>query len=89
MAKGSVTVRWSRTGGAVLAHRGPQGERFTVFRPAGSTLGVIEAARILGTYDLKLYRWRRAGRLKMVRRAGHWRVPLSEVRRLMQRGDHA
>lgn len=84
MAKGSVSVRWGKTGSAVFTYREPKGERYTVIRPAGSTLGVIEAARVLGTYDLKLYRMRDAGTIKLVRRGRRWRVPLAELRRIMQ-----
>ncbi len=74
--------RWLKNNGVTLEYEGGDGLKGTRFVRPNGAVSVHEAAMILGTYDVHLYRLKRAGKLKMERHRGRLNVRVSELLRL-------
>lgn len=77
-----VLSKWLRNHGVSLFYRTTEGASRKRFVAANGHLTVGEASRVLGAYDMKLYRMIEARELRTVKIRGVRMVPMSEARRL-------
>jgi hypothetical protein len=81
----TIRVKWLKNHGAMIYSRlrgtGARNSRFV--RPNGF-VSILEAAEMLGTYDMKLYRYIRQRLIRSELRRGVRMIRLAEVRRVRE-----
>ena len=70
-----------KNGAVILTFAHGQGEKSLRTVTAGGELSLVQVARLVGTYHLRVWRAVQAGKLKAVRREGKYRVTVKEAGR--------
>lgn len=76
------TWKWLGNGGLVLSYDDGDGLHGKRFVPAGGTLTIADAARVLGVNDMFIYRRAKRGAFRLGRKHRKARMALTDVRHL-------